>query len=232
MTRAARLSVVGGAALVALAVWSDAFAQAPAFQPRRVTASVGAGLLGEYPIGTVDGTLRRNTTGTPSTFTLMRAESEIERATAFEARLAVALSRAFEIEVGGVYAAPQLTVTMSQDAEFDGAASASEKLAHYGFEASGVYLIPRVTFGTRMRPDLIGGGGYVRQLHEGRLRLETGNTIHLGGGLRYWFRGGSPGRHAAGARAEARYVRRNGGIEFADSSRAFPSVSLLAFIGF
>jgi hypothetical protein len=233
MTRASRQGVVVSAAVLAIVLSSDVSAQqAPELQPRHLTASVGAAVLGGYPIGAVDGTLRRNVVGAPSPFTLLRAESEIERAAAFEARVAVALSRTFEIEAGGVYATPQLTVTVSQDAELDGAASASETLAHYAFEVSGVYLIPRVTLGARMRPYLIGGGGYLRQLHEGRLRLETGSTIHAGGGVRYWLRGGAPRQRAAGLRAEARYVRRAGGIEFAGASRAFPSVSLLAFIGF
>jgi hypothetical protein len=34
-----------------------------------------------------------------------------------------------------------------------------------------------------------------------------------------------------GLRGEARLVRRNGGIEYADRARLFPALSILAFIG-
>lgn len=227
-----RLIFVAATVVLAVLCVAEAAAQTVgALRPRRVTASVGAGLLGGYPIGSVDGNLRRNTAGTPSPFTLLHAESEIERARTVEARVAVALSRAFEVELGGLYATPQLTVNISRDAEHDGGVTASEALAHYGVEISGVYLIPGPA-GWRLRPYVIGGGGYLRQLHEGRLRLETGSTVHAGGGLRYWIVGGRTGRLAVGARAEARYVRRNAGIDFEDASRTFPSLSLLALIGF
>jgi hypothetical protein len=78
----------------------------------------------------------------------------------------------------------------------------------------------------------VAGGGYLRQLHEGRLKVETGATFHVGGGLRYWVRGGRASQRSLGARAEVRYVRRTGGIDFEEQSRSFPRLSLLAFAGF
>jgi hypothetical protein len=163
---------------------------------------------------------------------LLRAESTIEAAWSADLRIGVALTRALELEVGGSYATPQLAVTVSQDNELGEGAFASERIEQYAVDVSGIYLVPNLTVASRLRPYLIGGGGYLRQLHEGRLKVETGSTVHVGGGLRYWWRGGRGTQRSLGARAEARYVRRTGGIDFEERARGFARVSLLAFAGF
>lgn len=203
----------------------------PSVRPKRLTVSAGGAFAGGYPVGDITANLRRNTTGTPSPFPLLRAESSIARAAGPELRIGVGLSRSLEIEAGGTYATTQLGVTITQDDELGGGAFASERIEQYTVDVSGVYLIPRVTIGSRVRPYAIAGGGYLRQLHEGRLRVETGGTMHVGGGLRYWLRGGGPTQRAYGARAEVRYVRRTGSIDFEERARSFPRVSVLAFIG-
>jgi hypothetical protein len=213
---------------------SAALAQAtnPSFRPKRLTVSVGGAFDGGYPIGDVTANLRRNTTGTPPPFPLLRAESKIERASGVDLRIGVAVTRSLELEVGGSYATPQLGVTISQDDELGEGASASERIEQYAVDVSGVYLIPRLAVASRLRPYVVAGGGYLRQLHEGRLKVETGGTFQVGGGLRYWWRGGRPNQRSLGARAEVRYVRRSGGIEFEEQGRGFARVSLLAFAGF
>ena len=229
MTRGMLIALI---AALGLCPTAAAFGQDdPSVRPRRLTVSAGGAFAGGYPVGDITAHLRRNTTGTPSPFPLLRAESSIERAAGPELRIGVAVTRSLEIEVGGAYATPQLGVTISQDDELAEGAFASERIEQYTVDVSGVYLIPRLTIASRVRPYVVAGGGYLRQLHEGRLRVETGGTMHVGGGLRYWLRGGGPKQRAYGARAELRYVRRTGGVEFEEQARSFPSVSLLAFIG-
>ncbi len=203
----------------------------PSVRPKRLTVSAGGTLAGGYPVGDITANLRRNSAGTPSPFPLLRAESSIARAAGPELRIGVGLSRSLEIEAGAAYGTPQLGVTATQDAELGEGAFASERLEQYTVDVSGVYLIPRLTIASRVRPYAIAGAGYLRQLHEGRLRVEAGSTMHVGGGLRYWLRGGGPTQRAYGARAEVRYVRRTGGIDFEERARSFPSISVLAFIG-
>jgi hypothetical protein len=77
----------------------------------------------------------------------------------------------------------------------------------------------------------MGGGGYLRQLHEGQLGVDTGSTLHAGGGVHYWMRGATGRRRPFGARAEARVVHRRGGIEFEGKGRTYPVLSVLGFIG-
>jgi hypothetical protein len=193
---------------------------------------VGGAFTASYPVGDVTANLRRNTTGTPPPFPLLRAESKIEGAWAADLRVGIALTRSMELEVGGSYATPELAVTISEDDELGEGAFASERIEQYAVDVSGVYLLPNLTIASRLRPYVVGGGGYLRQLHEGRLKVETGGTLHVGGGLRFWWQGGRPNQRSLGARAEVRYVRRIGGIDFEERARSFPRVSLLAFAGF
>lgn len=204
---------------------------APAFRPKRLTVSAGGAWAGGYPVGDLTANLRRNTTGAPEPFPLLRAESAVERASGAELRLGLAVSRSLAVEVAGWYATPQLGVTITRDDEMGGSAFAGERLEQYAVDVSGVWLIPRVTLAARARPYVVAGGGYLRQLHEGRLKVETGGTMHAGGGLQHWLRGGGLKQRPFGARAEVRYIRRTGGIEFSDQARGFPSVSVLAFLG-
>ena len=219
-----------------LSLWcpSAALAQAgdPSLRPRHVTVSGGAAFAGGYPIGDMTSNLRRNTTGTPPPYPLLRAESRIDRVWSADLRVGVALTRSLELEVGGSYATPQLGVTITQDDELGEGAFASERIEQYAVDVSGVYLIPNLSVASRLRPYVLAGGGYLRQLHEGRLQVETGSTMHVGGGLRYWLRGGRANQRSLGARAEVRYVRRTGGIDFEEQARSYPRVSLLGFAGF
>lgn len=224
------------ALIAALLFWCPPAALAqgndPSFRPNHVTLSLGGGFTTGYPIGDMTANLRRNAPGTPSTFPLLHAASEIERAWSADLRVGIGLTRSLELELAGSYATPQLGVTISQDEELGEGAFASERIEQYTVDVSGVYLIPGSAFASRVRPYVIGGGGYLRQLHEGHLKVETGITVHVGGGLRYWFQGGRPNQRSLGARTEVQYVYRTGGIDFEEQVRSFPRVSVLGFAGF
>ena len=205
---------------------------APTFRPRRLMVSGGLLLSAGYPLGDVAADLRRNGPGMQAPFTLFRAQSDLERATGLDARVSFAVTRVFALEVGGTYATPRLAVTIAGDMEAQDVGTVTEQVSQYSIDVSGIYQVPGLALGNRMRPYLIGGGGYLRQLHEGRLLVETGRTFHAGGGLQYWFRGGQGKARPLGVRAEGRYVRRTGGIDFEDAARSFPSFTVLAFAGF
>ena len=205
--------------------------QAPTSRPGDVTVAAGGLLSRAYPVGDTTATLRRNTTGsTPPPFTLLRAESEMHSGVGVEARVAVALTSRLALEAGGSYSTSELGITISEDAEAPGQPAVSEQVDQYIVEVSGVYQFP-LSFGRRARPYAVVGGGYLRQLYDGRLLVETGRTLHMGGGVQYWWRGTNTQRRPVGLRAETRFVRRSGGIEFANRARTFPTFSVLAFIG-
>jgi hypothetical protein len=205
--------------------------EAPTYRPRQIVLSGGLVLTGRQDVGDRTITIQRNATGTPAPFTLLRAESKLASAAGVEGRVAFALTRNLAIEGGGTYATPQLRVTVSQDPELPGEAVASEQVQHFTVDVSVVYQLP-VSLGRRARPYVIGGGGYLRQLHEGRLLVDTGYSIHLGGGVHYWLRVPRSGRRSFGLRGEARYVRRDSGLDFEDRARGLGAVSGLGVLGF
>jgi hypothetical protein len=203
-----------------------------AVRANRVTVSAGLITTGSYGLGDPTAELRQNGVGTASPFTFFRVESALDSVAGVEARFGYAVTPFLTLEVGGTYARPQVRVQIFQDPEADPRSVVSEKLSQYVVDVSGVFQLPRPMLGRRARTYLIGGGSYLRQLHEDRLLVETGHHVHVGGGVRYWLRGSAVTARALGVRGEVRYVRRFGGIDFEDKSRGHPAVSLLAFVAF
>lgn len=215
-----------------LASAGNAFAQsAPAFESKQLVVSAGLLAARGYPIGDRTADLRRNAANS-TPFTLFRAESDIRGAAGFDARLAYGLSRAFSVEVAGTFSRPRLRVQITGDTESAPATDAAEEIGQFTVEVSGLWHLPGRTLGSRARPYLIGGGGYLRQLHEDRYLVETGSVAYGGGGVHYWFRGGLGGQRAMGVRGEASIVMRSRGIDFEETRRTYPRLSALGFIAF
>ena len=95
----------------------------------------------------------------------------------------------------------------------------------------GVTWQPPINMGRALAPFVSGGAGYLRQLHEDRTLVETGQLYYAGGGARLWLRGGHDRTRPIGVRGEFRFTVRRQGIDFADKTRAYPTFSLFAFVG-
>ena len=204
----------------------------PALRRGQLILSAGIVTGAGYDIGSRTAEIRRNSPGAPSPFTLFNTESKMNGVTGLEARLGFALTRQIAIEVGGVYAKPQLNVIVGLDPEVSGIVNITDQITRYVVDVSGVWQIPNVKLGPRGRPFVMAGGGSIWELHEDRLIIDRGNLFHVGGGMQYWLLGGGPARRALGARADVRVVRRTGGIEFDGSSRTYPVVSVMGFATF
>lgn len=202
-------------------------------EPRndRFTASGGVTWSGSYRIGDSTATYGGNGPGaTPTPFTLFSARSTVESAAAIEGRVGVSLTPRLSIEAGGSFARPRVSVAISQDQEVTAQALEGEELQQYVFDAGLVWLLP-VRVGRRGRAFVTGGAGYLRQLHQERTLVETGQVFYAGGGLSYWLRGETGTSRSFGLRAEARATWRKDGIDYDNDVRYFPSLRLFAFIG-
>jgi hypothetical protein len=204
---------------------------APAFE-KKIVVSAGVGAAAGYAVGDRTAELRRNGTAAAGPFTLFRTESRLESAPGFDARVAYALSRAFSVEVAGTFSRPTLAVRITQDSEGVAETRSSESIDQYTVEFSGLFHLRGRTFGGAVRPYVIGGGGYLRQLHEDRYLLETGRLGYAGGGVHYWLPGRSGKQRTMGIRGEACVVVRSRGIDFEDKNRVYPRLSALGFIAF
>jgi hypothetical protein len=126
------------------------------------------------------------------------------------------------IEGGVRYAKPQLSYQLSGDAESAADEVAAEKLSHYVFDGSLSYHFLAASFAQgRGVPFVSGGGGYVRELHEGNQLVETGTELHATLGVHYWF---GTGRRRAGLRAEGGISARDGGFDPREGTRMQPIV--------
>lgn len=222
-----RTGVLVLAAMLATAGARPAQAQ-PATTGPRFVLSAGGVLFGSASAGERRAELRPNTVGTASPVVWFRTESALERAGGFDARVDVRLTRAFALAVGSTIARPRLAVAITGDSEA-GPVDVSETVTQYTVDLSAVWRLPWGGRPRRVAPYVIGGAGYIRHLHEDRLRVDTGRTVHLGGGL---FHALGAARLPWGVRADARWVRRTGGVGFDDRARHSVALSLLAYAAF
>lgn len=229
----ARLHAIMGLACACLLAAGTALAQGsadgPSLRRHHVTVAAGVTWMGGYDIGDATAQLRGNAAGTSAPpFTLFRAESAVDGVAGLEARVGYAVSRQLSIEVGVGYARPGITTRLSQDEEATPIAIDAERLAQYVIDVGAVWQLPRPISG-RFRPFVAGGLGYLRQLYDERTLVETGRVYHVGGGARYWLRGGDGRQRSLGLRGDVRATFRQDGVDFEGKARAWPAVSVMMF---
>jgi hypothetical protein len=219
-----------GALVLVLSCASIASAQdAPSLRAHRVVFDGGIAWSGSYSIGDLDAQLRGNGTGTaPPPVTWFTASSEVASAVSAIARIGFTLSPSLMVEGGAVFGMPRIATSIRGDAESTQQQLEGEQLQEYLFDGALVWQLP-FKMGSRMRPFVMGGAGYLRQLHEERTMVETGQLYYAGVGARYWLRGGSGTGRSLGVRGDLRANWRSGGIDFEDKTRVYPSLAVHFF---
>ena len=204
--------------------------EAPVFRPHRMVLEGGIVWSGGYAVGDVNAQLRGNAPGsTPPPFTLFSASSDVSRAPGVSVRVGVPLTPQLIIEGGGWFAMPRVGFAIARDPEVGSQRIEGEQLKQYVFDGALVWHLP-LRLGSRARPFVIGGGGYLRQLHEERTLVETGQIYYGGVGARYWLRGGAGTTRSFGVRTDLRANVRRGGIDFENKVRVFPTLAVHLFL--
>jgi hypothetical protein len=227
-----RVPIAAAAAL--LACWcAEAEAQTAAERlTRRIEVSAGGLWLGGGSLGSANADLRANRTP-PAPLPLFRTETDTRSAPGLDGRVGYWLTRSLLVEAGFIVTHPDVRTRVSGDSEGAAAVTLTETLDQYFIEASGVLLLDRWRLGTRTVPFVAGGAGYLRQLHEGRLLVETGQVYHVGGGLRHWLTLRPSGFvRAAGLRVDARVYVLTNGFTFQDEARSHAAISGAVFLTF
>jgi hypothetical protein len=179
----------------------------------RFEISGGAWFAGGHDLVGSSADLLPNQTG-GGAYPVFKAETRQDGAPGFEARLGWRVTPRFIIEGGVFLSRPQLSSRLTADVEGAPDATIVEDLSLYIFDAAVLVPLGGTSDG-RLTPFLRVGAGYVRQLHEDNVLVETGQAYHAGGGLTAWF---GQGRRA-GVRVDARIYLLQGGVDLGTSTR-------------
>ena len=196
----------------------------------QVTVSGGPGWLGGHQIGTATAELRTNAPGaaTPP-FTIFTVDSRIAPTAAGEIRVGVEVTSRITIEGGAAFARRRVPFSISGDPEAGPQQLEGESLQHYEFDAALAWELRRPR-GSRLRTFVLGGVGYLRQLHQDRTLVESGQLFYAGGGARYWLWHRPDSSRSLGMRGDLRLNARRRGFDFETKTRLYPSLSLLLFV--
>ena len=157
--------------------------------------------------------------------------NELGGAFGVNARIGKRVWRAFELEASGSYSRPELRSTTSGDVESTPDLTATDRLRQITVEGAVLFSSPRWRIG-RATPFLSGGGGYLRQLHEGDTFGQDGQIYAFGGGVRVPLLSRNRRPRSIGLRADARAVVRARGVAPDGASHLSPAFSLSGYVGF
>jgi len=214
-------------ALVFLASGSRDAAAQGVLEFGRLEISAGAVWLGSRTFGSASAT---ETTPSGGSFSLFNTSSEVGGAAAFDARVGVRVAGTLVVEADATFARPELRVTIANDVENAPSITAVERLQQYMIGGGATWYLPRPS---RIVPFVTGGGGYLRQLHDRGLLVETGTYFQVGGGVLYLL-SSHPGNRlkATGIRADVRAVILNGGVSFDGDRHTAPAAAASFFVRF
>ena len=173
----------------------------------------------ESQLGSRAATLTRNSTTDTTPFTLFSTSGRLEPAPAIVASFGYRVTDWLTAEATGRIRRPTVEIAVSGDTEAaPGTAIASERLDEYSVDASAVIALP-LRFGERGQPFVMGGFGYRRELHDDRADIDTGTSVHGGGGVKWIVSSRNQGwLRRLGIRGEVRIVQRRGGFRLNGAS--------------
>jgi hypothetical protein len=220
-------------ALVASCAWPCARLEAQfAGAEPRFEVSAGPSWTGSASYGTRDATL---TTANGDRFSLFSTSSDLAAATGVEVHVGSRVTRLFRAEIAGSYSAPRLETSVGGDTEGAASAIASEGVKQFVVEGAGILLLPRLRLGSRGLPFVRAGAGYVRQLHDGNVLVETGPTYQVGGGAKISLTTAQRSQKKVkqiGLRVDGRACIRTGGVALDGHAHTVPQFSAALFVGF
>jgi hypothetical protein len=193
----------------------------------RLEISGGAAWLGTQMFGSANAA---ETTPSGGALSLFTTSSELGSAAAFDARVGVRVAGTLVLEADATYARPELRVTIANDIESAPSITAVERLQQYMIGGGATWYVPGRS---RIVPFVAGGGGYLRQLHDRALLVETGTYYQAGGGVLYLLSSHADNRlKASGIRFDVRAVILNDGVAFDGGRHAAPAVAGSFFVRF
>ena len=217
-----RLGAVA-ALVVSGALWgSEAAAQS------RLEVTASGGRWAGYDLGQRRPTITgpQAPTGLPVTY--FDADIEVLPGAAAEVRIGWRLSSRIFAEATGGLAGSDEQVRISEDIERAPAATIASRVTQITIEGGALVEVATLqAMGGDLVPFVTGGGGYLRQVHEDRVLIETGETIYGGAGVKWRSSAAKPTGWLQRfvVRGDVRLVSRSGGADIEASRRSYLTVS-------
>ena len=223
MTRVCALAIallLGGA--------TNAVAQA-AVKAGRFEVSGGVEWLGAASFGASDAT---ETTPGGGSSPLFSTATTLEGAIGFQAAFGLRITDALEAQAIGAVSRPTLSTAISHDIEASGDVTATEKVQQYVVGGGVLWYLP-VRTSPSLAAFVTGNVAYLRQLHEVKTLVATGQLYRVSGGVKYLFASRPASRFKGyGMRAEAGFAARVDGVAFDSRARYSPWVAASIFARF
>jgi hypothetical protein len=219
VARSLAAGAIGIAALIA--------PRAAAAQPRLEVTVSGAWWDG-YDLGERRAAITGPQTPTGSPVTLFDTRDAIRAGPGAELRLGWRVLRGVYAEATGGLGANTIEARVDGDIEDAPAITVTSTLTQITIEGGAlVEVASRRLPAGRLVPFVTGGAGYLRQVHEARVLIETGQTFYLGAGVKWHSDAERPRglvQRLVG-RADVRVVSRTEGVDVADERRHYITVS-------
>ncbi len=218
-----------GALVLGVCAWPGAPAAIAQPSAGRIEVSAGAGWIGAVGFPSVPSEQVTNGGGRRLVFD---TQTTLDASVGPAVAVGVRLSRILMVEGALLYSPTSVTTAVSNDVEGVSAASLETKLTQYLFEGGLVVRANRWRVG-RLAPYVTGGAGYVRQLYEDRVLLETGRAFYVGGGV-YYERASArrSAVKATGVRVDARALVLRDGVVPDSRSEVAPRITATFFARF
>jgi hypothetical protein len=216
--------------LVAFAAPAASVIAQPSEPPAsRFELAGGVGWIGHAKLGD---TAAKETTAAGGSVNLFTMSTELASAGGVTARAGVRLTHLLRVEANASFSKPQLRIAVAGDTEGAASLTATESIQEYMIGGDVLVRLP-LKRRPRLEPFVLGGAGYLRQLHEAATLVETGHYFDAGGGLSWLFSvGGHFHTKGAGLRFDARAVVRSKGVALDGGSRTSPAAGASAFVRF
>jgi len=191
-------------------------------RPGSFTLSVGGELLTPQGLGSTTATMRSNNQQGTTYRYFVTAGNRVA-APAFRGRVGYNITPMLTVEGGLVVSRGNVQGKVSADVENAAPLTVAERMTQYFVDASVLAHLRQLAFSNGAGvPFLEAGGGYLRQLHEGNLAMNTGQIYHLGGGVTYLLLKRPASRLTGIAvRADARVYIPRKGYSFGRSQQLF-----------
>jgi hypothetical protein len=200
---------------------------AAAAQPRFDVTVSGAWWDG-YDLGQPRAALTGPQAPTGSPVTLFDSDVAIRSGPGAEVRLGWRLFHGVYAEATGGLGVNTIEARVHDDIEQAPAMTVSSTLTQITIEGGALFELPTWRLsGGKLVPFVDGGGGYLRQVHDERVLIETGQTFYAGGGVKWHAAPVQPHGFVQRLvlRADVRLVSRTGGVDVDDDWRRYITVS-------